>query len=149
MLLSPLRVLACLLPLVLLGGCAQLHKRGGYQVGTDETTLNSAEAERALSNSVLDRQIWPPLDAPLRLVKVELPKYLDHLRQRGIEGKVLLQFRVLPDGSVGDIKVIESSHKDLTELASDAVSQWKFVPPTRDGVGVSLYVRHPFVFQLQ
>lgn len=149
MLLSTSRLLACLLPLVLMSGCSQLYKRAEYQIGSDETSMNSAEAERALFNSVLDRQIWPPLDAPLRLVKVELPEYLDHLRRRGIEGRVLLRFRVLPDGSVGDIKVIESSHKDLSELASDALSQWKFAPPTRDGVGVSLHFRHQFVFKLK
>lgn len=149
MLSLPLRALACLLSLVLLSGCTQLYKRAEYQIGSDETLMNSAEAERALFNSVLDRQIWPPLDAPLRLVKVELPEYPDHLRRRGIEGRVLLRFRVLPDGSVGDIKVIESSHQDLTEQASDAVSQWKFVPPTRDGVGVSLRFRHQFVFKLK
>ena len=149
MLSLPLRALACLLSLVLLSGCVQLLKRAEYQIGSDETLMNSAEAERALFNSVLDRQIWPPLDEPLRLVKVELPEYPDHLRRRGIEGRVLLQFRMLPDGSVSDIKVIESNHQDLTEQASDAVSQWKFAPPTRDGVGVSQHFRHQFVFKLK
>jgi TonB family protein len=145
----PLRLWAYLTCLVLLSGCGQLPQRTEYSIGNDETPRSGAKAESEVIRSVLAQQINPPLDAPLQLLKVELPEYQSPLRRRRIEGRVHLHFRVLPDGSVSDLRIIESDHEDLSALVLDAMSKWRFAPPTRNGVGVSLPFLYNFVFKLK
>jgi TonB family protein len=51
-----------------------------------------------------------------------------------VEGWVLLRFTVLPNGSVSDVEVQESSPAGVFEASAvEALRQWKFEPVERDG----------------
>ncbi len=78
------------------------------------------------------------------------PKYPSLSRKRGEEGLVLLQVEVLPDGSVGEIIVLEDAgFRRLTQAAISAVRKGRFKPATRDGHPTKDTVRIPFRFILR
>lgn len=52
----------------------------------------------------------------------------------GVEGWVLLRFTVLPNGTVTDVAVQESSPAGVFEASAvEALRQWQFEPVERDG----------------
>lgn len=78
------------------------------------------------------------------------PAYPSIARNRGYEGTVVLQVFVREDGSVGDLKVGESSsHRMLDRSAVKAVSRWQFEPGMQAGKTVAMWVRVPVKFSLQ
>ena len=73
-------------------------------------------------------------------------RYPDRARLLGLEGKVLLSFVVLEDGTISDIKVIDSScHRILDESAKEAVAA------TRIGgkLPCRILVRLPIAYKLK
>lgn len=77
------------------------------------------------------------------------PRYPQLSIRAGEEGIILLEIEVLPDGSVGFVRVIESPGFDRLEKAAiDAVRRSKFVPAQRNGVAVREVVRKTIGFRL-
>lgn len=68
--------------------------------------------------------------------------------RRGIEGCVLLEVTVLPDGRAGEIKVIRSLDPDLDRAAVASVAKWRFRPGMRNGqpVGAPVGIENCFSF---
>jgi protein TonB len=88
---------------------------------------------------------WP------RLVREVKPNYTgDALRAR-IEGKVELEIVVLPDGTVGRIRLLRSldSRFGLDQEAIDAVRRWRFEPGRQFGKAVSVRVGVELSFTLR
>ncbi len=68
-----------------------------------------------------------------RCISCPAPAYPDFAEERAIEGKVVVRFQVLADGTVGDIFVEQSSGFPLLdETALAAVKSWKFAPAEED-----------------
>jgi TonB family protein len=55
-------------------------------------------------------------------------EYSEAARRKGLEGTVVLQAIVQPDGSPTDILVVKSPDPELTQMAMDTVSKWRFKP---------------------
>jgi TonB family protein len=72
------------------------------------------------------------VSAPLILERYE-PSYTEEARAARIQGSVLLNVVVLPDGTTGQIKVLRSLDVGLDQRAVEAVSTWKFKPGMKDG----------------
>lgn len=72
------------------------------------------------------------------LVRVE-PQFPREAISRGIEqGWVRLQFDLNPDGTVADARVVDSSPREVFDLAARrAVLKWKYRPKIVDGKGVA------------
>ncbi len=83
-----------------------------------------------------------------RKLSGDQPAYTPEARAAKIEGTVLLGVVVNADGSLGDIRVVHSLSPDLDQKAIEAVSQWKFVPATRDGKPVSVQAQIEVNFRL-
>jgi TonB family protein len=67
----------------------------------------------------------------------------------GREGTVILDIELRADGSVGDIKVVQSSgYLLLDEAALDKVKTWQHIPVKRNGVPVTRRARQSFEFKL-
>jgi TonB family protein len=143
------RFAAALLLPILLSACALPDANETYQVGNSPPALNSAEAQRELIRQSLERQILPPLDKPLQLLNVVVPKYPHSARNKGVEGTVRLQFNVLENGTVGKVITVESPNDDLSQAASEALTQWKFSPATRNDAGVTLTLIFTTRFELR
>lgn len=75
--------------------------------------------------------------APVPLEKPD-PKYTPEAKAGKVQGIVKLSIVIEPDGTVGDVKVIQSLEKSLDQSAVDTVKTWKFKPATKDGKPVAV-----------
>ncbi|MEM9102054.1 MAG: energy transducer TonB [Pseudomonadota bacterium] len=67
------------------------------------------------------------------IVRIE-PQYPQKAALEGKEGFVTLSFTIMPDGSVGDISVLEAKPRRLFDRAARrALSKWKYKPKIVDG----------------
>jgi protein TonB len=77
------------------------------------------------------------------------PRYPVLQRGRGVETRVILRAVVHPDGSVGDVVVLESSRPNLgfEEAAIAAVKRWRYKPGTHDGKAVDMAITINVMFR--
>ena len=77
------------------------------------------------------------------------PQYPERAMQRGIEGRVLVEFTISKSGAVKNPKVIAyEPSKIFNKAALKAVSQWKYNPKIEDGKAVEQHgirISIPFV----
>lgn len=86
-----------------------------------------------------------------RLLREVTPRYTAEAMRAKVQGVVLVEAVVLPDGSVGDVKVIRSLDRNfgLDEEAMKAARQWRFRPGTRFGEPVAVLVTIELSFTLR
>jgi protein TonB len=78
------------------------------------------------------------------------PVYPALARKRGYHGTVVLEVFVKTDGSVGDLRIIESSrHRLLDRSAMKAVKHWQFQPGRQGDDTIAMWVRVPVQFRLK
>ena len=79
-----------------------------------------------------------------------VPEYPAVARRRGWEGQVRFEVLVQPDGSVGEIELLESSgFRSLDRAARRAIHRWTFHPATSWGAPVASRVVVPIDFVLE
>ena len=70
--------------------------------------------------------------------------------RQGWEGKLDLALEILPDGTVGRTKVMQSTGFPLLDQAADkAVHGWKFHPAVENGKAVVTCIQIPIFFRLE
>lgn len=86
-----------------------------------------------------------------QLVREVKPNYTADAMRAKVQGVVLLECVVLPDGTVGDIRIIKSLDKvfGLDDEAIKAARQWQFLPGRRLGEPVSVLVTMELGFTLR
>ena len=88
-------------------------------------------------------------DGPLVAIVRVSPTYPTSMSTRGIEGWVTVQFDVLPDGTVGNVMVLESSNRSFERSAIRAAGRFRFKARVVDGVPLrSTGVQYRFRFEL-
>jgi protein TonB len=122
--------------------------RGGVVSGVVESGLN-------LGATVAE--VAPPPSAPIRpggdirepqkLVNVQ-PLYPEAARAARVEGIVIIEAVIAPDGTVRDARVLRSRPL-LDEAALHAVRQWRYTPTLLNGVPVPVIVTVTVNFRLQ
>ena len=75
------------------------------------------------------------------------PEYPEEARRAGVQGTVMVQARVMEDGTVGDAKIVKSIPL-LDDAAAACVRQWRFKPALAKGKPVSVWVAVPIQFSL-
>ena len=78
--------------------------------------------------------------APPKPIYQPDPEYPESARKKKLEGTVVLEVLVTPDGDVADVKVVRASDPDLGQNAVDAVRRWKFNPSTKDAKPVAVQI---------
>jgi TonB family protein len=74
--------------------------------------------------------------------------YPQKLRRAHIEGVVNIQFRVLPDGSVADVRAVPPSRQELIPTVLESVEKWRFEPHACGGdIGVVMQSSMNFHFK--
>ena len=111
------------------------------------------------TEQVTDTQPWPPAGVyrigtgviPPEVLKEEKPRYTAEAMKAKIQGRVEVQAIVLTDGTVGDVRVVQSLDKEfgLDEQAIAAVKKWRFNPGKKDGVAVAVVVSIEMTFTLR
>jgi protein TonB len=69
-------------------------------------------------------------------------------RQAGVEGRVVLQFIVRPDGSVEDVTVLKGVNRWLDKAAIEAVKETEFTPGRQRDRAVPVRMTLPVTFRL-
>lgn len=86
--------------------------------------------------------------APVALNAVDPAYTADAMRDR-VEGTVTLYAVIRPDGTVTDIKVLNSLDDRLDSSAMRALSRWHFRPGTKNGEAIALEAVVQIPFKLQ
>lgn len=77
------------------------------------------------------------------------PTYPSLSRRLREEGVVLLEILIKADGSVGELKLKNSSgHKRLDDTALKAVATWRYQPATQGGKAIDYWYEQPVEFTL-
>jgi len=88
----------------------------------------------------------PDVVAP-KLVKRSSWDVPKEAQRRKVFGSVLVEFVVNVDGSVGDVKVVESVSDLLDKAAVEALRKWRYEPATKGGVRVRMSQQVRFTYQ--
>ena len=86
-----------------------------------------------------------------RVLREVRPQYTSDAMRAKVQGTVLLECVVRPDGSVGDVQVIRSLDPTfgLDQEAIKAAKQWRFAPGTRLGEPVPVLITIELTFTLR
>jgi TonB family protein len=90
-------------------------------------------------------EMGPDVQAPDPIKKVS-PKYSGAIKEKKLTGTVQLSVLVSETGKVADVKVIQSAHPLLDQIAQDAVKEWIYKPATKKGVPVRIWIPVSFTF---
>lgn len=108
-----------------------------------ETGTVDSVASRVAQGAKVD-QLPSPLPANIE------PIYPEELRRRQIGGRVVLDVKISPAGTVEQIRVMTSSGEPLLDDAAlTAVRRWRFQPARRGGMAVAFSVRLPISFSIR
>jgi protein TonB len=102
---------------------------GGIGISAGVDTSMDLDTGGGFSMASADGDAVPMVRVP--------PQYPERAAQRGIEGRVLIEFTISKSGSVKDPKVIAyEPSKIFNKAALKAVSQWKYNPKIENGKAV-------------
>jgi TonB family protein len=87
-------------------------------------------------------------DTKARLVAKPEPIYSEKAKSEQITGTVILKCIFAADGRVTSIRVVKGLPYGLTEKAIEAARQIKFVPATKNGKNVSMWMQLEYNFNL-
>ena len=83
-----------------------------------------------------------------RLISKPEPTYTGKARSKQITGVVVLKCVFAADGRVTNIRIIEGLPYGLTEQAIEAARRIRFIPATKDGKNVSMWMQLEYNFNL-
>ena len=121
-------------------------------------TLSSPEALRLVGEAqpaaLFGQDAFDSCDAgvqPPRAIRQVYPAYTPEARRARLQGTVGLEGLVLPDGSVGYVRLISSldSKLGLDDQAIKAFRSYRFTPATRDGKPVPYLQFMEFTFTIR
>ena len=141
----PLALCGLALGLVL-AGCGSSSRSSEPEYAQDIQSRSQARRQ-ADTEALLQKQISPPLDQPLRVLQMAQPRYpsfLISVESPDARGDVTVSFEVMPSGMVGATKVLPGSHEALHKPVVDAIRRWRFSPPVRGGQPARLQLQHTF-----
>ncbi len=122
----------------------------------DKGVVPGVENGTGLAAAVADAPPPPAPAAPVRLSSLKQPQrtvyvapvYPELARAAKIEGVVILEAVINPDGAVRDVRVLRSVPL-LDEAALAAVRQWRYTPTVLSGVPIAVVMTVTVTFRLQ
>jgi TonB family protein len=127
----------------------------------EDFNITSQEADcknegKAKKNSEIEKILdftgnnYPDNVNPPELLEFQRPTYPKNLRERDIEGKVILKIFIDKEGKVQEIQIFESSgYKMFDQIAIKAVRQWRFKPARKGNQQRGSWVLIPINFQIK
>lgn len=88
------------------------------------------------------------LDNNPQVISQISPRYPHDMRRSGIDGQVMMNLVVGPDGRVRAAEAVKYSHRSFAETAITAVKKWRFEPGKRQGRRVAFRVTVPVLFSV-
>jgi TonB family protein len=84
-----------------------------------------------------------------KVIKSSKPAYTADAMLRRIQGEVVVQVDVRPDGTVGTVALVKSLFPGLDEEAVKAVKEFQFEPGEKDGKPVTVRTDVALAFNLR
>lgn len=81
----------------------------------------------------------------LRAVETAIPEYPRRAELSGVEGFTVVEFTVMPDGTVAEPAIKQSSYRLFSRAALAAIEEWKFEPVVAEA-GEAIPVRSAMRF---
>ena len=108
---------------------------------------NDSKIEKALD---FTGNSYPDNVDPPELFEFQPPAYPKNLRERDIEGKVMLKVLIDTEGKVGEIYIFKSSGYEMfDQIAIKSVKQWRFQPAKKENRQRESWVLIPINFQIK
>lgn len=125
------------------------NKENPSETAPNQTvTTDTAVESQATPNEQLGAPITPP-NADAAHLNNPAPAYPRLSRRLREQGVVLLEVLIMPNGSVGDIRIQQSSgYSRLDETALEAVQQWRYEPARRGSEAIAYWYLQPVDFSL-
>jgi len=110
---------------------------------------SGARAQLPIARPYFPDNVGGPNILPAVIREVR-PRYTADARKAKIQGSVVVEFVVAPDGTVDDVRVVESLDREhgLDDEAVKAAKQWLFVPGRQDVKPVRVVGRLELLFNL-
>jgi TonB family protein len=114
------------------------------------TQLENLRVNKEYYESGPNKEIFSAkeLTTKARIISKPEPAYTQEARQHQIIGTVVLRAVFSYDGSVRNIMIVRGLKYGLTEKAIQVARQIKFIPATKDGRPVSMYMQLQYNFNL-
>jgi TonB family protein len=93
-------------------------------VGSGQTTIGQAQGGGPVRMSI----------GQIQLIKKVDPIYPPPMIARQSSGTVVLDATINPDGTIGDVKILQSQGDLFDRAAIKAVKQWRYTPPGFDAI---------------
>ena len=113
---------------------------GGDGIGGGKGNNPNPDVDRVYSS--------PDVTQRARVLFKPEPQYTEEARKNSITGTVILRVVFSRTGEVTNIRAMQSLQGGLTEKAIAAARQIRFVPATRNGQPVSMYMQLEYNFNL-
>jgi len=113
-----------------------------HEIGAQRAA--ALEPEKSQPEEVVE---LPPAEAESSLLYRVEPKYPDEARQQQIQGAVVVEIHIKPDGTVESTHLV-SGPPQLVQAAIDAVKQWRFQPRQRNEQAVRMHTLVTLNFRL-
>lgn len=123
-----------------IGGGSKTPGGGGIGGAPRGDNPNPDDPDRVYSS--------PQVTTRARVLSKPEPQYTEEARRNGITGTVVLRVVFSRTGQVTNIHAMQSLSGGLTEKAMAAARQIRFVPATRNGQAVSMYMQLEYNFNL-
>ncbi|MCM1348514.1 MAG: energy transducer TonB [Firmicutes bacterium] len=120
------------------------------EVKPEPPKVEKKEDDNKVFTSVEQMPVYPGGDAALLADVSKNIRYPSVAQENGIEGRVVVQFVVTKNGTVGDVKVVRGKDPDLDKEAKRVVKTLKkFTPGKMNGNPVNVWYTLPITFKLQ
>ena len=114
-----------------------------------EATSMPVVADQAVAAAVtILESLLVKVTSKARLISKPEPQYTEEARKNQITGTVVLKCVFSSNGTVTNIRTVSGLPNGLTERAIAAARQIKFVPATKDGHQVSMWMQLEYNFNL-
>lgn len=81
-------------------------------------------------------------------VRTVMPVHPPELRQKLVNGEVVLECLIDTEGRATEVQVISATHPGFSAAAEEALVQWEFKPAEINGRPAPMRIRVPFEFRL-
>lgn len=90
------------------------------------------------------------LEHPPRPLRRTAPRYPEAALAEGLTGDIVVEFVILPDGTVdvATVKVVSTAHAVFIEPTLEALREWRFEPGKLDGRAIPTRVRQRIPFRV-
>ena len=115
-----------------------------------ESLRDFVEVSDTKSSTMGERQIFSPREVTTkaRVLSKPEPQYPEEARRNQVTGTIVLRAIFAADGKVRAIRALTVLPNGLTLMAINAAHRIKFVPATKDGRPVSMYIQLEYNFNL-